>query len=286
MQSMLQIKEDDIPKKLLDEIHEKRSRRTVEKYKTEWVANIKANVPRIKNQVSDLWMDVSRDEIVSVAAGPSLSADLEDLKRKAKGREVVCADAAFRYCVENEVYPDFVVCTDASEKIMQMIEGLKDKHTNLVANVIMNPRVIEAWGGGIYWFVMANDIIDEDAGRAMQDVHGLESRVGSKIAPGGNVSSIMLGFCLSVRNASKVLLYGHDFCWKDDFYCGGAMKDLAAERIKVETDAGTAFDTVNKKGESVKTNLSLKQFALWHEDATKYMRGRIENRTSSTMLRI
>jgi len=276
----------DISDEEREKIHQARTGRTVVKRKEEWFSNIKVNASRIKNDLSQLWLDKPCGEIISVAAGPSLADDFEKIRKMKKGREMIVVDAALKYCVDHGVIPEYVICTDASEKILQMWEGMPKVPTALILNVMANPKVVEHWGENIFWFVMASMIYDKDHEKLMQDMHCLESKIGTKLIPGGNVSSVALGFCLSVRNANKVHMFGHDFCWKDDFYCGGQMKDLANERISEEAKSNTIFEIENTKGEKVYTNLSLRQFATWHEQAIVHMKHRVVNHTNSTILNV
>lgn len=277
----------ELTKEQHEQIHHARTGRTVIKHKEEWYSNIKANADNIKRDLSLLWLDRSGGEIISIAAGPSLSEDIDKIRKlKKKGMEVIAVDAALKFCVENGIIPNYVICTDASEKILGMWEGMPKVSSALILNVMANPKVVEYWGENIYWFVMASMIYDKDHERLMQDMHCLASKVGTKLIPGGNVSSVSLGFCLSVRNASKVHMFGHDFCWKNDFYCGGQMKDLERERIVEERKANTIFEMKNTRGEEVLTNLSLKQFAIWHEQALAHMKHRVVNHTRSTILNV
>ena len=265
-------------------IHLKRSIRTVAKRKGEWLENVKANAPRIVRDGSELWLDSNYPEMISVAAGPSLSEDFEALLRLRPNREVVAVDAALKFCLDNGLEPDYAVVTDASDKILPMIKDLGPIKTKLLLNVVAHPSIAPNWPGEVYWFVMANQFYDLDHKAMIQDMHSLTSKVGLKIVPGGNVSSIALGFALGVRNADKLFLFGHDFCWKKSMYCGGYMPDLAEERIASELRSGTIYKEKNTRGDSIFTNLSLMQFAKWHSDVIGCGRSRVVNCTSSTIL--
>lgn len=269
-------------------IHHNRTIKTISKHKEEWLSNVKLNSDNIKNDVALLWNSGSGGQMISVAAGPSLSEDLEDIRKMRKGRELIVVDAAYKYLVDNGIIPDYVICTDASDKILSMWEGMeKPKGIKLILNVIANPVIVEWWGENIYWFIMANQIKDGDHdNQIIQDLHAVEAKIGGKLFPGGNVSSVALGFCLSVKNADKLYLYGHDFCWKNDFYCGGQLKHLEQERMKMELEAGTVFQEVNTRGEKIWTNLSMKEYAVWHEEAVVRMKYRVINKTKSTILNL
>lgn len=269
-------------------VHLKRSIRTVAKRKREWLSNVKDNYPFIKRDLSDLWLDQNYPEIINVAAGPSLNHDLDKIRELQNGRELICVDAALKFLLQNGIVPNYVISSDASPKIVDMLDGIDKrilKGTKLILNVIAHPKLPILWDGEIYWFVMANQFYDLDNRAMIQNLHSLISRIGTKLVPGGNVSSVALGFSLSVRNADKVYLFGHDFCWKKDMYCGGYYPNLAQERMEDEKKAGTIFETVNNHGESVLTNLSLKEFANWHNDVIMCAGNRVVNCTSSTILK-
>lgn len=268
-----------------EQTHRERMIRTAVKNLDVWTENIETNKPLIVHDVSELWMDSEDGEYICVAAGPSLANDLFRLKELAPGRTLVCVDMAYKFLVENGISPSFVISTDASEKIAGLLRIEDHSTTSLILNVIAHPNVALAWNKPIYWFVMSNQFYDADNKEMVESIHTRLSGIGGKLVPGGNVSSLALGFALSIRNASKVYLFGHDFCWTDDMYCGGINKDLEADRIRMEKDAGTLFEVVNTQGEKVYTNLSLMQYAKWHEETIKNFNGRVVNCTTSTILK-
>lgn len=270
-----------------ERIHKARAVRTVARFKRKWMENVTANAGAIQKTISDLWLDKGYGEAISIAAGPSLAEDVERIKSMREGREVGVVDAGLKFCLDHGLVPDYVISTDASAKILTMFQDVGPlPNTKLVLNVIAHPDVAKAWKGEIYWFVMANQFYDLDNREMIQTMHAVTSRVGAKLAPGGNVSSIALGFFLSVRNVDKLHLFGHDFCWKDSMYAGGGMKDLEAERMRDESQAGTVFKRMNNRGEQVWTNLSLDRYAKWHEETIAHMKNRVTNHTSSTILTV
>lgn len=266
-----------------------RGARTVARHHENWLENAKANGDRGKlNDLSLLWMDAEGPEAVSVAAGPSLEADIRRVAEMREGRELIVVDAAARYVVEAGLTPDYIVTTDASEKIRGMFDVLPPlPETKLIANVIADPAVIDAWQGGpVYWFTMSSQYFSMAHRKMLQDVHGMVAKVGTKLVPGGNVSSMALSFLLSVRNSKHVHLFGHDFCWRDYMYCGAGMRHLEAERMATEGAAGTIYKRTDNTSADVWTNASLERYAAWHHDAATRSGGRVTNHTSSTILRL
>lgn len=267
--------------------HELRLIRTAIKGKRQWLENIRENRPRIKNDLADLWNDKIGNEIISIAAGPSLENDLDKIRDIRAGKELVVADAAYHFCVDSGLNPDYVISTDASEKITEFLKSPwhVSNPSKLILNVIANPRIARLWSGDIFWFVMANQFYDKDNKMMIQDMHQIESGIGTVLCPGGNVSSVALSFALSVRNAKFVYLFGHDFCWKEKMYAGNTMGEFEKERVSMEGRAGTIFKMKNTKGEEVQTTLSLKKYAEWHDLRIEENKKRIENCTSSSILK-
>ena len=53
-----------------------------------------------------------------VAAGPSLEKNIHLLKTISARGVIVCVDAALRYLIHNEIYPEYCISIDGSEKMM------------------------------------------------------------------------------------------------------------------------------------------------------------------------
>ena len=267
------------------EIHRARTLRTLAKKKDEWLENVRANAPHVAADISRLWKEGDYGEGISAAAGPSLETDLMDLRLMRLGRELAVVDAGLKFLLDQGLEPDYVVSTDSSERVAQMLD-VGPCRAKLILNVIAHPKVREVWKGEIFWWVMASNVLDLDEGAMMQDLHSAASRIGGKLVPGGNVSSAAFGFMASVRNVQKLHLFGHDFCWKGRMYPQGAgMEDMEAARMKEEGEAGTIFEVQNTRGEKVFTNLSLQRYAEWHEEAIAAIASRVVNHTTSTTLK-
>lgn len=267
-----------------EEIHRSRTIRTLAKRKDEWLAHARDNAAHVARDISALWVERDFGEGISVAAGPSISEDLMALRRLRPGRELAVVDAGLKFLLSEGIEPEWVVSTDSSERVSEMLD-VGNCRSKLILNVIAHPRVREIWKGEIYWWVMASNVLDLDEGAMMQDLHSATTRVGGKLVPGGNVSSAAFGFMASVRNVQKLHLFGHDFCWKDRMYADRGMDDLEAARLKEEGEAGTIFETLNTRGEKVKTNLSLQRYKEWHEEAIAAIRNRVVNHTKSSTLK-
>jgi hypothetical protein len=255
-------------------------------HKDRWSRHAAANKHRVTFQVSRLWCDANPKTGVLIAAGPSLKESLPEIKALDRAtHEVVCVDMALKFLLDNGVVPDYVICSDASEEIARTLVKAPPE-VALLLNVVVHPDTAKDWAGDIFWFCMMSNYIDREAADWMQLDHQKKSGVSSFLVPGGNVSSLGVSFLGSVRAVQKILLYGHDFCWKDDaeFYAGGAQQDLAQLRIKTEAEAGTVLTMPDSSGKMVKTTGSLLAFASWYSDIARTMPGLLVSRTPTTIL--
>ena len=265
-----------------------REKRTLEFWKDKWADNASANKSRIAGYVQDLWKDVNYKTGVLIAAGPSLSDSIEELRSLDRTKhDVVAVDMSLGFLLASGIVPDYVICSDASPVIARTLEvpGIPDS-LPLLLNVTVNPGTAKRWRGPIHWYAAASNVFDKDNGKWMEKDHQSRSGVPCTLVPGGNVSSLGLSFLLGVRAVPKLLLYGADFCWSVDssFYCGGVNGDLAEKRIRSEAEAGTIYAMKDSRGRDVMTNGSLLSFAQWFFDRTHDYPGVIENRTPITIL--
>jgi len=246
--------------------------------KDTWSKNAAANKKRVKLQADFFWQNESDKTGVLIAAGPSLKDSLTEIQAiDRKKHEIVAVDMSLDFLTKNGVIPDYAICSDASTKIQPTLEIECSAHIPLLLNVVANPKTALNWKGPIYWFCMFSNYRDKEANDWMQFDHQKKSGVTSFLVPGGNVSSLGLSFLASFRSSKKILLYGHDFCWEKDeeFYCGGAQKDLARERVESETNAGTVLEMPDTAGNKVYTNGSMLTFASWYSDVDKAMRRKV-----------
>ena len=265
-----------------------REGRTAAKNKDLWSAHAKANRGRIGKWAQTFWQDLNLKTGVLIAAGPSLADSVEELRGLDRSKhDIVVVDMALGFLLKAGIRPDYVICSDASVEIARTLEvpGIPED-LPLLLSVVVHPETGASWKGPVHWFTTASNIFDRDIHEWMEQDHKVSSGVPCSLVPGGNVASLGLSFLLGVRAVPKLLLYGADFCWTDDsrFYCGGVNGDLAAERIRSETEAGTVYAMKDTRGRAVRTNGSLLNFVKWFHDRMAQYPGVIENRTPRTIL--
>ncbi len=84
---------------------------------------------------------------VVVAAGPSLDAQLEDIRRVRKSVVLISVDTALRPLLAANLDPDFVVAVDPQPlNAEHLIDLAPDTHARLVSELSLPPEVFEAYG--------------------------------------------------------------------------------------------------------------------------------------------
>lgn len=272
---------------MIDTIEE-RNIRTLAKLKDMWEVNIVANKPLIKNDISLLWNDFQRMEGCLVAAGPGLKNSIIEIKERQRSSiatEICAVDMAAKYLIDNGIKPDYVVCCEGRAEALKIFDF--DCDIPLICDVVTNPEIVKKWNGKKYFFVMNNNCIDLDNNnQTFLERHRSLSGISTTLTVGGNVGSAGLSFLLSVRNCSKVHLYGHEFSWQKDgdFYCGGVHGDMAQKRIDTEKQSGTLYEKKDMFGNDVYTNMSLETFCNWYKDIIKMYPDVIINHTNAGLL--
>ena len=265
-----------------------RNIRTLVRLKDMWESNIVANKPYIRHEVSELWNDFLEMQGCLVCAGPSLKANLPELADRARSSrktEICAVDMAADYLLKNGIKMNYIITSEGKSDTSKILECNCD--VPLICDVATNPEIVKNWKGEKYFFITNNPCIDLDNGNVtFSDRHKRLSGITTIMTAGGNVGSLGVSFMLSVRNVTKLYLYGHDFCWKDnaEFYCGGIQKELANKRIETEKSSGTLYDKTDINGDRVQTNMSLLTFLDWYQEVIKRYPDAIINRTGAGLL--
>ena len=258
---------------------------TAQAYAAVWRKNARANKGRIHNTIDELWEDKNPRKGVLIAAGPSLDKSMEELKTLDRHtHELVAVDMALKPLLAAGVVPDFVIAGDHKPEIARLLITEAPADVALLLPVIADKATGKDWLGPIFWFNLASNVYIRNTGTFLQRDQELLSGVHAALFPGGNVSSMGLAFLQSVRACSKIMLYGHDFCWTDDehFYSGGVESLMSKDRI----NSDKVLNMNDQHGNPVKTNSSMLMFAEWYEQVAAKMPGLFENRTPTTILKL
>ncbi len=125
---------------------------TLSRFEELWTRNILRNLKRfatlpginqLKNQCKDIPAFI-------VGAGPSLSKNINELK-KVKDRGIIIAvDTVYKVLLKHGIIPNFVVAVDPQLINTHYLVGLKNDKTILVTDSAINPSIFNNFPGKIY----------------------------------------------------------------------------------------------------------------------------------------
>lgn len=95
-------------------------------------ANFRSNVGKVKEAVDVLEEKWKGKDIFLVAAGPSLDKNLHQLKLRKQGSILLAVGTVFRKLMKDGIRPDYVVISDANERVLKQIEGLETEQIPLI----------------------------------------------------------------------------------------------------------------------------------------------------------
>lgn len=188
---------------------------TVQQKLPEWMNNIRENFEAIKTGKDAHGIPgVKNTPALIIGAGPSIykQKHLDLLAQKGFNGLIIATDCILKECLEHGIIPDYVVCLDASEKILDYFNhDIVDKYASKITAVMciaVHPSVVKRWKGGICWY---DNYMDE---RYIPNVsHILSLLVKTKqFATAGHVSSLGWALASSI-GCNPIVLIGLDLSY-------------------------------------------------------------------------
>ena len=195
---------------------EEQSKNAYAQWKNTWAAHATKNGKLFhKNGTSHqdaLYCGVGK-RLLIVATGPSLEAEMENIKKYRDEVDIMCVDKSYHMLVEHGVIPDFVVICDAGisydKYCKPYLEQTKD--VTLLSNITANPDWTHNWKGRIIFFVNKDNIQTE---LEYMQLSGVPK---SEIIPAGsNVGNSCVIFASQVMGYRAYGLIGYDFGWRNN----------------------------------------------------------------------
>lgn len=205
--------------------------------------------------VSDL-KKINDQEVLLVAAGPSLDQQLQLIKDRADRGCVIAVDAAMRPLLSSGIIPDYVVTIDDAdhniEKYFQGdLSGLSE--SVLVYFPVVSRKVLDIWPG--------KRVMAYGSGRIYDGL--ARSHPGAKLYSAGSVFHVAVDLAVKL-GAFRMLLFGADFSFpRDKYYASGVSREVSP----ADYGQGDAW-VFNSKGEKV---LSQKNLVGYLRDLEKYI---------------
>lgn len=203
--------------------------------------------------------------IILIANGYSFEENIETLKAKHHGHDILCCDKTLGHLLDNGIKPTYCLIADAKVNYEKYMEPWKDQlqDTILFSAVTANTK----WSDNGNWkdkyfFVNFDSIRSE---REFAAITGCQNQV----AAATNVSNAMVVFITQCDNKArrnffgydKIILLGYDYSWKPDgnyyaFDKTGNGKHNYMRHVYA----------VNRKGDMVFTSANLLFSAQWLEN--------------------
>ncbi len=191
-----------------------------------------------------------RDKIlVIVAAGPSLERELGVLKEVQRNEDILILSVGTvaEKLIENEIYPSFILITDAWEDMYKQVENIKEKNIPLLLLSTASARAAKEYAGPCY-------ILYQDGYEPAEKV--AKENNWTLFSTGGSVATLAIDIGLRMK-AGRIIMCGVDLAYSD------SKLHAFEEAGGVPLDAGREIDGVG--GRKVKTGRNFDIYRKWME---------------------
>lgn len=214
------------------------------------------NIQKGLKEVSQLRLKSDMDEVVVVAAGPSLDDTMETIRRWQGKKKIICVGTVFRKLISRGIRPDFVVVIDPQERTLRQIDGLESETVPMILGVTAHWGFAENYLGEKYIVYMRT--FDE-----MVENH--IASIAKEVWPSGSTVTWMALEVALRLGAKKVYLAGVDLAYPGGVTHATDTLDYAVKKVE------GLLEVCGVGGISVYTD---KVFASYREE--------IENRIAET----
>jgi hypothetical protein len=228
-----------------------------------------ANDRILENNLSNFWTNLSvtwqtphvsclsgrwqRHAAVLVAAGPSLTPEIEKLRKLRNRALIISVGTAARILMKHGIAPDFVVSVDPFEV---NLAHFKDWNTDGIPLIYYHRiwrEIPSTYKGPKFWFAM-----DEEPPVPLTGIQGA-----SEFWRGGTVAFTALQFAHYLET-DPIILVGLDFAFHDG--CTHAEGAVYGGKVKTDTLREGFFRIPGVSGEQVVTNQSYYSYLLYLQD--------------------
>ncbi|MCR5595214.1 MAG: DUF115 domain-containing protein [Lachnospiraceae bacterium] len=219
--------------------------------KNNLAVNFRKNVMNCKGNICECSSDFDNSEIVIVAAGPSVTPNIDFLKKsKEEGRKIIVVATILKRILECGIVPDYAVVMDSYMGTYDQMNGVND--------ISSYPFIIDSTA---YWKFAENHL--GFTYLVLQEGYGAAEKLASELgyttfATGGSVTTLALSIALKM-GASKIYLVGADMAYKN----GASHSEGTASYHKENTDNMIPVEGVS--GEIVYTTILLDSYRNWIE---------------------
>lgn len=248
----------------INRVGENTLRRFSEKWQANYIYNLK-NAIRDQS-LGELYLKFSCP-VVIVSGGPSLTKQLEQLKKIKDYVIVIAAGSTINTLLHNDITPDFVVAIDGGETNYKHFKSLQLQNTKLIYSMYNHHLIRDSFKDGAYYY-LSWDIAD------MQE--HTEKIVNCKvpiIIGGGSVANDAFAIGLYI-SSGPITLIGQDLAYTDNKTHAENNKRFSIVDEKYKEKRGI-FSTKGYYGDTVLTDYA---FYIMKESFENVLEGLIEKR--------
>lgn len=205
------------------------------------------NVPHTVYELSDSWKGKTA---YIVAAGPSLDYNFQQLKQVKKENSIIIAvGTVFRKMVKEQIPIDYVVISDANERVRKQIDGIEEQQIPLLLLSTTNYRFGRDYQGPKYLIYQDDFVLAEEAA---QKQNGFKCKVG------GSVSTVAMDLAIKM-GCKKIITLGLDLAYTNNYV---HATDTSRRNI---SDVKNLRIIEDINGKEVYTTCSMDKYREWIE---------------------
>lgn len=223
------------------------SRRKQAKY---LYANFTSNCKAGARPVDELQEDFKGKDVFLIAAGPSLDKNVAPLKERSDNSIVLATGTVFRKLMGMGIMPDYVMITDANERIIWQVYVHRNEQIPLLVLSSAYHQLCTEYKGPKYMIFQRDFPPAEEYAKK----HGC-----MLFETGGSVSTTALDVCIRLQ-AARIIFLGLDLAFTDNLaHASGTSNRVAA-------DQETLQPVKAYNGSVVYTDHKFNMYAQWIEE--------------------
>jgi hypothetical protein len=263
-----------------------------------WNNNVVVNLKHCNTsyKIKSLFGKFKNTPAIIIGAGPSLDKSYNDLKLIHNKAILIAVDTALKGLVKNNVKPDIVVTLDAQKENFNDFKGIDYNDYILVYDITVYPEILNSYKGNYKLFSIIGQHQKDRLGNEKLEHEPIVDLIKDYIPDtgylqtGGSVSTNALDLarnmgCDPIVFVGQDLSYSYNKIHNDDSADSVARISSINKFNTIEThffnyliDKTIVFVKGNKT-EKVITDLTMKHYINWFEDAAGIMKQTMINST-------
>lgn len=219
--------------------------------------NFKSNIKQYNYLVDELESKFKGKDLYIIAAGPSLDKNFLKLKNVKNDSIIIATGTVFRKVLNAGICPDYIIVTDANERVYAQIAGLENEKVPML--------LLSTAFKGFALHYKADKYLILQQGFKKSEEHANAN--GSRLfKTGGSVSTTALDVGISL-GCKRIVFLGLDLAYTDNYVhaIGTSSRDLTS------TEDLRQIEDIN--GNMIYTSKSLDIYRQWIENRIKDIKG-------------